>query len=76
MFETKNKMLLSSVKFIKIFFLSLDVVGYALFGRGSYTYHSRGVYTVTVTAKNAVDELVITKEVSIGKCLNLTFSLI
>lgn len=44
---------------------NMDTVGFALYGRGTFTYPERGTYTVTVTATNDVSELIITKEVSI-----------
>ena len=45
--------------------LNMDVVGYALFGRGSYIFPARGTYTVVIHAENAVSKLEITKEVSV-----------
>ena len=44
---------------------NMDVVGYALFGRGSYIYPARGTYTVKVLAENAVSQLEIEMEVSV-----------
>lgn len=43
----------------------MDTVGYALFGRGSYTYPQRGVYNVSVICTNPVSHAQIWKEVSI-----------
>ena len=44
---------------------NMDTVGYALFGRGSYTYPERGTYNVSVICTNPVSYVQIWKEISI-----------